>query len=157
MSSLDDGGNSFRQATRLGTVRFGAFSSGATAAGFMEAGETVDWYQVKAKGRASSSVIFKLSASPSINQTLDVYFRPASKTQGRGKRVASFSGGTSEIRDLKPLAGTYFLKISQAAGTVAANDVYQVSLVTGNPAASFKSASKNSGTARSQQGKDLFF
>jgi hypothetical protein len=158
--SLDDGGNSFQQATRLGNVRLASQSSGVTAAGFMDASETVEWYQAKVKGRASQSSTLTVKGVPSINQTLEVYYRSPSKPQGRGKRIATFAGGTIDSKNLKVLPGTYFFKISQTAGTVANDDVYTVTLAStnlGNIGGFQPNSKKSNSSSPSKQSNDLFF
>jgi hypothetical protein len=109
------------------------------------------------KGRSSKTVLFGLSASADINQTVEFYFKGA-QGKGRGKRIATIAGGSTESRDLKPLAGTYFIKVSQNPGTVADAGYYEVSMTSYNysTGASSKSSSKNS-RAGSNKGKELFF
>ncbi|MCU0570920.1 MAG: hypothetical protein MUF49_30675 [Oculatellaceae cyanobacterium Prado106] len=154
--SFQDGGNSFQQATRLGLIRFASMGSAVTSAGLMAPGETVDWYQARTKGR-SSGVRLTFQSVPAINQILEVYFRPASKAQGRGKRVATIAGGSVDQRNLKAQTGTYFFKVSQVPGTVANEEPYTFTLASLNPGA-FRSASKKaSSSSRSTPDKSLFF
>jgi hypothetical protein len=151
-----DGGNTFQQATRLGPLRFASNASSSDATGFMEVGETVEWYQLKAKGRSSKGVTLNLTALPAINQTVEIYFKGAQR-QGRGKRIATVAGGAVDQRNLKALPGTYFIKVSQTPGTVANGEIYAVTLTSVNTGNFFKSASSKSHTASSNKGKDLFF
>jgi hypothetical protein len=126
-----DGGDTFQQATRLGPLRFASSLSQSGAIGALDAGESVDWYQIKAKGRASKSVTLSSIALPTLNQTIEVFFRGAG-AKGRGKRVAFATGGAADQRNIKALPGTYFLKISQSAGTIASGGVYSVNLTSLN-------------------------
>jgi hypothetical protein len=149
-----DGGDSLQQATKLAPLRFASKGSLSGADGVMEAGESVEWFQIKAKGRSSSQVKVTLSAAPDINQTIEVYYRAPNRTQGKGKRIATIAGGIDR-RDVKALPGTYFFKVSQNPGTVADGKVYLFDLVSVNLNA-FKAASK-SGSSRSTQSNELFF
>jgi hypothetical protein len=144
-----------QQATRLAPLRLASKGSLSGADGVMEAGESVEWFQIKAKGRSSSQVKMTLSASPDINQTIEVYYRAPARTQGKGKRIATIAGGGVDRRDVKALPGTYFFKVSQNPGTVADGKVYLFDLVSVNLNA-FKAAS-NSGSSRSSQSNELFF
>jgi hypothetical protein len=157
MSVFDDGGDSLQQATRKGTLRFASTSSLAGATGFLSPGETVDWYQVKAKGRSSQSVNLSLSATTSANQTIEIFFRAPNKTQGRGKRIATVGENAVDQRNLKALPGTYFIKVSQTPGTVPDEGVYICNLVSVNIGTFSARSKKAASPTRSAQSKDLFF
>jgi hypothetical protein len=153
-----DGGNTFQEATKLGILRFASKTSSVDAFGNLEPGEIADWYQVKAKGRASNSLGKTLSVSSTgtpLNSTVDIYFRAAGLPQGRGKRVATFTGGSSDSQDLKVRPGTYFFKVSTLSGVpVGSSNSFYVSMISVN-VGNFKAAAKSS--SRAMKGKDLFF
>jgi hypothetical protein len=157
---MADGGNTFQEATRLGILRFASRSSSVDAFGNLEPGETVDWYQVKAKGRASNALGKTLSVSSTgtpLNSTVDIYFRAAGLPPGRGKRVATFTGGSSDSLDLKVRPGTYFFKVSALPGgvPVGSSNSFYVSMISVN-VGNFKTAATNREVARSTSGKNLF-
>lgn len=105
-----DGGNTFRQARFLGTaVRKRGASPAIRVADTIEAGESVEWYRFRIRGRASSSLkpILTFSGDEFANR-MQVF--QAVKGQPR-KLVARLDTVNSQRQ--RPLSeGTYFIKVS---------------------------------------------
>jgi hypothetical protein len=108
-----DGGDTFRQATSLGTavLRPNALASIAVGDSLSpNLGETVDWFRFRIRGRASKNSSTTLSfAGDPLASSMTLYRESKGKP---GKRVARLDLVNS-VKTIKPLAaGKYFIKFT---------------------------------------------
>jgi hypothetical protein len=157
MVSFVDGGNNFKKAVALGFLQFASATSNVGVGEKLSPGETVDWYQIRTKGKPSSSGVLNIGGTAPINQSIEVFFRPTGKKKGLGRKIATFTGGSTDIKKIKALPGTYFLKIALARGASVPSDLVDTFVVnmTSTNVGAFSKAT-NMTSARSEQGKDLF-
>jgi hypothetical protein len=106
-----DGGNTFQQATLIGTatLRPGALAS-VEVANELAPGEAEDWFKFRVKGRASSKFASTtLGFTGGLGDTMTVF----GEFRGKPKRILARLDSVNGIKQTKVLpAGKYFIKIA---------------------------------------------
>ncbi|MFM7424149.1 MAG: hypothetical protein ACKO7W_03980 [Elainella sp.] len=106
-----DGGNTFRQARFLGTAVLGnGLSPTIQVADTLEAGETVEWYRFRIRGRASSAPLKPIIGFGGGEFATRMELFQAAKNKP-GKLLARLDNINGQKQRSLP-NGTFFIKVS---------------------------------------------
>jgi hypothetical protein len=116
---MADGGNTFRQATFVGTAtirRQGLAGIDVADSINFASGETVDWFRFRVRGRAASQFTSTTLSYSSGDWLSGMTLYKEGKKKGKLGRVVARVDNVNAVKELKLLpVGTYYIKISGGA------------------------------------------